>query len=391
MKKNRLIFLITYLAYVSIYVARVNLSMASPALIELSVLDKAQIGLLGSVFSVVYSVGRLFNGNLADKTPPWKMLTVGLILSGIANLCFGLFPPFIALFLLWLVNAFAQSMLWSSVLVVIASIYEPAEAKKKTSAMVTSVATGNILGIIINTFFITTLDVRYAFFVPGLLTIILGGAVFFATRHIKEKELAESIPHQSMLRLIKNKQIRRVCIPAFCHGIMKENISLWLTVFVIDLYAIDLSTSAYYVLLIPAIGLLGRSVYFPIYKLCKENEHTVSSVCFLLCIACAAFLCLGKINVLASVIALGLIYAAVSIINTSMLSIYPMQHAKGGAVASVSGIMDFATYLGGGISSAIYGTVIALWGYNPMFVSWIAVSVISVATLFFVTKAQKNH
>ena len=74
--KKRLIFLIVYLAYCSIYVARVNLSVASSVLIDTNVADAAQIGLLGSAFSIIYSLGRLFNGSLSDRQPPWRMITV---------------------------------------------------------------------------------------------------------------------------------------------------------------------------------------------------------------------------------------------------------------------------------------------------------------------------
>lgn len=48
-----------------------------------------------------------------------------------------------------------------------------------------------------------------------------------------------------------------------------------------------------------------------------------------------------------------------------------------GNTASVSGIMDFSTYLGAGISSAVYGVVIQYFGYLPMFVSWVILSGIS--------------
>ena len=39
--------------------------------------------------------------------------------------------------------------------------------------------------------------------------------------------------------------------------------------------------------------------------------------------------------------------------------------------------MDFAAYLGAGISGAVYGVVIKHFGYAPMFASWVVVSVIS--------------
>ena len=387
--KSKMIFIIVYLAYASIYIARVNLSIASPELINLKVLDTVQIGALGSVFSTIFASGRLINGAISDKTPPWKMLTIGLVFVAISNFLVGFFPPFLAIFLLWTVNAYAQSMLWSSVLCVISSLYEKNIAKKKSSLMVTSVATGNIVGILLNTVLITMFGARFAFLVPGVITLILSGFVLFSTHDIKP-QFKETKKHKSMFQLLKEKEMLVMLIPALFHGVMKENISLWMTVFIVDTYLVDLSTSSYYILLIPSIGLVGRMIYSAVYKICKENENNVSLIGFAICVICALLLCFGKVNILVSILALSLIYAAVSMINTSMLSIYPMHYTQSGNVASVSGIMDFATYLGAGISSVIYGVVIKSLGYSPMFISWIVISLISIVLIVKININRKK-
>lgn len=383
-KRKQLIFWIVYLAYTSIYMARVNLSMAGPDMIGEGILDTVQLGLLGSVFSTLYSIGRLINGGLSDKTPPWIMLTTGLALAGISNMCIGFFPPFIGIFILWTTNAYAQSMLWSSVLCVVAGIYDQETAKKKTSVMVSSVATGNILAIIVTTFLITKLGLRFAFIVPGAITILLGITVFFATRRIKNDVRVEK-SHVSMWELLKNRKMALMCVPALCHGVMKENISLWMTVYIVDKFGVDLSTSSYYILMIPVIGFIGRTIYPAVYKMCKNRENTVSFVGFIICVASAILICFSGVGMIVSVLSLSLIYAAVSMINTSMLSIYPIRYMETGNVASVSGIMDFATYLGGGIASVIYGVVIKSLGYTPMFVSWAVISVVSILVLRIVS------
>ena len=46
MKKKNLIFAIVYLAYTAIYIARLNLSVATPVFVDLGIADAAQIGLL---------------------------------------------------------------------------------------------------------------------------------------------------------------------------------------------------------------------------------------------------------------------------------------------------------------------------------------------------------
>lgn len=387
-KKNRLIFLIVYLAYVSIYIARVNLSMAGPVLISGNVLDTVQLGLLGSVFSTVYAMGRLLNGGLGDKTPPWVMLTVGLAVAGLSNIFIGFLPPFLGIFVLWTTNAYAQSMLWSSVLCVVSAIYDEKSAKSKTSLMVTSVAMGNILAILFNTFLITKFGVRFAFLVPGAITVLLGIAVFFSTHRIKP-QTDNTKKHLSMWKLLKDKQTLLMLVPAVMHGVMKENITLWMTVFVVDKYMVDLSTSSYYILLIPVIGFIGRILYPFAYKISGNRENTVSALGFAVCIAASVVLCIEGIGALWAVILLSLIYTAVSVINTSILSIYPLRYLKTGNVASVSGVMDFATYLGGGVASVIYGVVIQSFGYIPMFVSWAVISAVSVIMLFKIDIDEK--
>lgn|GEM_PF-1405197 len=62
MKNRKLIFTLCYLAYSAIYIARLNLSVATPVLQELNLISKAQIGLMGSLFFVTYAVVHLKNG-----------------------------------------------------------------------------------------------------------------------------------------------------------------------------------------------------------------------------------------------------------------------------------------------------------------------------------------
>ena len=389
-KWRNLIFWIIYLAYASIYIARVNLSIAGPEMISADVLNTVQLGFLGSAFSTIYSAGRLVNGGISDKKAPGSMLTTGLAGAGISNILGGLFPPFYGIFVLWAANAYAQSMLWSSVLCVVSDVYDENAAKKKVPLMVTSVATGNILSIIINTALITKLGVRFAFVVPGLITLILGGFTYFATRKISVKEVQEK-KHISMWGLLKEKQISLMCVPALFHGVMKENISLWMAVYVVDKYMVDLTTSSYYILLIPVIGFIGRFAYPAIYSLCREKENSVSQIGFVICIAASGLLLANGIGMATAVICLSLIYAAVSMINTSLLSMFPLKYQNTGNVASVSGIMDFATYLGGGVASFIYGVVIKYFGYAPMFVSWVIISAASILVIVYLNKITTKN
>ena len=109
------------------------------------------------------------------------------------------------------------------------------------------------------------------------------------------------------------------------------------------------------------------------------------------CAILAMPLCFDTSSPILAAVALSLIYTAVSLINTSMLSIYPIRFANSGNVASVSGIMDFATYLGAGIGSFVYGIMIKNMGsYVPMYITWAIVSLASLPVLIMMRKASKK-
>ena len=377
MKNKGLIFAVCYISYTLIYVARLNLSMAAPQLKNGGVLSAAQIGLLGSVFFVVYAVGRLINGTLSERFPARNMIAGGLLLGALANIFFGFMPPFAALAVLWGVNAYAQSMLWSSVLKTVGAVYGESRAQKMSAYMVTSVATGNIAGIIIAMLLIRFFGAAAAFILPGALLAVSAAAAFFIIG--KPDKCAKGT--FSGAQALKNKEVRFMALPAVFHGVMKDNISLWMAVYIADKFGIDIEKFAFYLLLIPIAGLAGRFLYPPLYKLLNYNENRVSFIGFLLCAFLSLLLIFAATSPVAAVIYLSGIYISVSLINTSVLSVFPMRFYSDGMSGTVSGLMDFSTYSGAGIGSAVYGGMISAFGYSSMFISWLCISVISVLAL----------
>lgn len=367
-KQNTRIFLICYTAYLFIYVARLNLSMAAPGLKDAALLSMEQIGMLGSVFSVVYACGRLLSGILSDRYAPWKMISLGLILCGVSNICFGLFPPFAGIVLLWGVNAFAQSMLWGSVLRILSTIYPEQLAKKRASYMATAVAAGNLVGILLNTGLINRFGIAWAFLVPGAITMVLSFLVAVNTWRV-QPTVAEQTDH-GFFRLLKHGDVRKMLIPALIHGVLKDNISLWMTVYIMDTFAVDLERSSGYVVLIPAVGFFARILAPELYRLAGERDKPLLMWGFAASVGGALLLIFCASSAWLAIVYLSLIYTAVSVMNGCFLSFFPMRFAKEGYVASVSGIMDFATYLGTGISSVVFGILIEGYGYGAMFVSW---------------------
>ena len=383
-------FFLCYIAYTCIYIARLNLSMASPAMREAGILSAAELGFIGSAFSVVYSCGRLFNGILGDRMAPKLLIVTGLVLTAAANLLIGLLPPYFLILVLWCVNAFGQSMLWSAMLRTMTDVYGKTQADKKVPILVSSVSAGNILGILFSAQLVSWFGIRAAFLVPGIMTAVMGALIAYV---IPAADIgnAQSKPFP-FKALFCDKKIRTILLPAMFHGAMKDTISLFMAVYFLDSFGVDLASSSWYVLLIPTVGLVGRLVYPSCYQLLGRREHLLSLLGFVACAIFGVILCTPIQSPLLAALCLSMIYALVSMINTSILSMFPLRFAKQDLVASVSGITDFATYLGASIASAIYGLIIeSSGGYRYMFASWIVLSILSILILFKLKPMRKEE
>ena len=104
-----------YIGYALYYFTRSRFVYAMPAMqIELG-MSKVQLGMLCSILSLAYGVSKFLSGILGDKSNPRYFMSIGLILTGVFNLLFGMSSFFwaFALFLgvEWLVSGVGMARL----------------------------------------------------------------------------------------------------------------------------------------------------------------------------------------------------------------------------------------------------------------------------------------
>ena len=136
-----------------------------------------------------------------------------------------------------------------------------------------------------------------------------------------------------------------------------------------------------WVFLPTALCIAVAAAGFALYAWVTLETGRVFAAAFALCAGLSALLALLPSSPLLAAVCLSLLYAGASLINTAALSIFPLRFADSGAVASVSGLMDFVTYLGAAAGAAAYGLLIAGHRYAPVFFSWTLLSLLSLWSL----------
>ena len=82
----------TFLGYATYYLLRKNFSLAMPYIVEESGYTKAQLGIVLTMLSITYGVSKFVMGNVSDRSNPKYFATIGLLLSAMICLAFGLVP-----------------------------------------------------------------------------------------------------------------------------------------------------------------------------------------------------------------------------------------------------------------------------------------------------------
>lgn len=137
-------------------------------------IDKGQVGLLATILSLSYGMSKFFMGVLADKTNPRYMMSIGLILTGMCNIFFGLSSSLFFFAIFWGLNGFFQGCGWPPCARLLAHWYSQNERGSWWSSWNVSHNIGGALIPIIVAACSFYFGWRYALYIPGILCILTG-------------------------------------------------------------------------------------------------------------------------------------------------------------------------------------------------------------------------
>ena len=94
----------TIIGYAIFYFVRQNLPMAMPAMQKNLGIDKEKLGRLLTLNGVLYGVAKFTNGFIGDRANARAMMAVGLAVSAVLNICFGMSSALVMLGVFWMLN-----------------------------------------------------------------------------------------------------------------------------------------------------------------------------------------------------------------------------------------------------------------------------------------------
>jgi len=362
-----------FVAYVSAYLIRLNMSAALPALTESFSLTQAQSGMLQTVFAITYAAGQLVNGAIADKVSARRYVSFGLIMSAVCNFLFSFAGAYWQMVALWCLNGVFQSMLWTPIVKQVAAWFEGDLRRKVTFAISLTIVLGHLGAWAITGFLCEWIGWRLSFRFPALFALCIAIVIYFINhdKAVQSTEKTEKVA-APLSDLLKTGLVAML-LCCIANGFVRDGVVTWAPT-IINTYSTTLSPTAV-TLLIPALNCIG--VLFGKLCLTRLKDRTRIAIAGMTIVSAlaAAVLCVTGISrIMLCAVLLGVLCALLFGVNPLITSLFPMEYDRMGRVALVAGVIDCFIYIGSALAGSLTGALTDTLGWNAVFGIWAAVT-----------------
>ena len=415
-KKHAWIVLLSFsIFYCFLYCGRQNLSYAMPSMMSEEGWTALQLGVLTSVQFWTYAFGHLINGRLGEIIGVNKLIIIGMVFSAIINLLIGFQTSLLIIIILWGINGYVQSMLWSPGMALIANWWPSSKR-----GFATGFANGfSGLGTVITAFVVSFSYVilpqsgwRAAFI--GAAIIMLSVTIIYpflakekpsslglpeyvdpnATRESNDNELQQIIKEKGRLYpyiyLLKQWRFDLWLIIIACSSVARYGLLTWIPTYFTEVFQYDIEAGIIGSVICP-LGMAVGAFVIPWLsdRMWSQNRLLwviISSVGSTITVF---FFMNAKPGILASVL---LFFAGFFIYGINSL-VWVFATDVGGRIFSgtATGILDCAAYIGASVQAIFFGSVLTNSGdWHFVFACIVGVIIVMIFAALIASKKPKT-
>ena len=385
------IFILCWVTYVCAYICRVNISIALPYMKSAFRSGTELMGVIGSVFFIVYGLGQLVNGWLGDRVSPRRMISIALIGTILMNLMIGFSNNTLFITVFWGINGYFQAMFWGPIMRLLSGLFSQTAHRKVSTGMSSTMVIGYALTWAVLGRVALLSGWRWLFLIPSVLGVCVLGAILLFLKIPPDLQIPHRKKAHHPLKFISRRRLWSLVAACCFMGMIKEGISLWAPMLFSEAIGYNLSDSLNYLLILPIANFCGIFIAIGLHRRFSRGELApVLAMCIVI-LFCALVMSASKqLPGMASIIFIIVISAMSFGSNTIFMSMIPLSFAEDNMVSTIAGILDFSTYTGAAISSVLTGIIAASFGWRYVPLIWLIAGGISFALLFYQERINVN-
>ncbi len=367
------------IAYFAVYIARNALSAATPKMIAAGY-TKPYIGSVSSLFFVFYAVGQLINGIIGDKIKAKWMISGGLLFAAISNALFpylGAYPTLAML--IYAFSGFFLSMIYGPMTKVVSENTEPIHAVRCSigytfASFFGSPAAGILASLFIWQSVFTLSSAAMAVMAVAVIVCFL----FFEKRgFVKYGQYQPKIKGAGNIKQLFELQIVKFSLVSILTGIVRTSVVFWLPTYINEYLSFSETQST--TIFTACTFVISFTTFIAVFiyeRFGRDMNKTL-----LLMFALSAVFFLLTFFVKMPILNIVLIVLAIMSANgaaTMLWSCYCPSLRDTGMVSSVTGYLDFLSYMAAALANLIFANAVSTIGWGNLILVWFGLVVLGV-------------
>ncbi|MHC1692084.1 MAG: MFS transporter [Sphaerochaetaceae bacterium] len=376
------ILALCWAVYLVAYLCRLNFASA---LTKISIgihASEKYIGVIPSVYFIVYASGQMVNGFIGDRVNPYRYILVALTGTAVANLLISFSTQYYQILVLWGANGFFQSMFWGSLLRLLSWNFDPARYKTVATTMSISTICASILSWSVLGTILMEAPWNSYFLIPSLITMVFFTIwLVFTFTHRKPQrpsDIDKPVSLRKSLEILVREKLYYLCCLGFFLGFIKEGLTVWAPTLFMQSLGLDSKHSLILLMSIPIANLLGL---FIVRVLLSNNHEDIRKTMLELLIGlglCSiALFIIGSDVPTLEVLLIALLTALANGAIWIVISYLPLVFSKTGMVSTIVGVFDFSIYMGAAAASTFMGIMLVRYGWTAIPASWAVSALLS--------------
>ncbi len=402
-RASLIIVLMCFIAYTIIGLTRNAYTAALAGIISDGIFTKTAAGTINSSFYITYSLAQILGSFYVDKISPFKVITIGLIGTMLANVAMSVSASFAVIFIARAFIGIAQFGVWPALLKIVSEYICQDYRRKSMYLMPLGMQVGTIISYLVASIVLAQGSWQDLFVVSyvilGIITVIFVVTVYFI-----DKKAVVSVPKSapaqksdapvsdiSTWKIILSSGAILIFISSFAKSMVSSGIASWMPTMIMESYDMSASFSSVLTTLTSCSNLVSVFWVILLYPRVFKSETVATGMFFLMSLPLIIVMSfVGKIPLIVTII----MVVFVNMFKNSIHQFYtveiPAGYKKYNKAGMMAGLINAATCIGSMIAGTIYGWTADTYGWSTTILVWAALCFVGMAACFIASPIWKK-
>ncbi len=387
----QLIFL-CFFAYMISYIGRLGYNTNIQNFIDSYQITKLEAGYASSAFFFCYGAGQLINAILCERMNSVKAVSGSLFISSLISLSLFFIRNILLISIVWGLNGFILSTLWSNLIKLTAKIKDKKHLDKSITWLAISLPVGTLFAYSATSIF-TLANIWKIYFIVSSLIMLLGSLIFFVGTRKVEKDIAtlatEELNTVNDLKPDSNNKVSLLkflsiaIIPIFfisvLSSIIKDGVQTWMPTYLKENFELPTYFSILITLILPLFGLMAVILAKRLVKRFNNIYIALIAIFIASILLITMFIVFGAFAAIIPIIIFALLSLTMHASNSVFTAIFPIHYKDKIKSGPTAGILNCFAYVGSSISTFSLGGIVDSFGWNAFSITLLSCAAVAAA------------